>query len=183
MVQSIEVGPASEVLGGHTTNGVPDLNGLIPEAHERMEEDLRMLVAGDAFDDIEFYRGVANQATALDFLSGDGTLVVDEMPRIRRVLEEMEKQAGELHARLAGEGELPLDLPGPHITFAQFQKRARATGSRLELDAFLPDSAFLPFADATAYAGRTRTLLAEIGKMLDQGQRISQLVGAAHGLT
>jgi len=172
MVQSIEVGPASEVLGGHTANGVPDLDGLNPESHERMAEDLRRLVAGDAFDDIEFYRGVANQATALDFLSGDGTLVVDEMPRIRRVLEEMEKQAGELHARLAGEGELPLGLPGPQMTFAQFQKRARATDRRLELDAFLPDSAYLPFTDATAYAGRTRILLTEIGEMLDQGQRI-----------
>ena len=179
LVQSMTVTPASEAI---PPSALPpsekaqppelDLSRLSPEWRERFQDELDSLARGESFEEIEFYRGLLHQGSALEYLSPEGILALDEPPRIIEALEEIDEQVAELRARLIGEGRLPPDMPASHLTAKDLEAAAAAVPRRLSLASFGDVDGRFPFGGVPSYGGRTKVLMDEIKEMMGQGRRI-----------
>ena len=172
-VQAVTITPAAEMLltDPHMGNAL-DLSRCTPQAQGRIREELARLAEGHGFDEMEFYAPLVNDASALDYLSQDENLILDEPHSIRRALEEIEAQAQELKAALVARGELPQGFPRSFLTAEELEARTEGFARCLRIEAFAADNNSLPFSMAPAFAGRTRVLLTDIQQMLAEGQRV-----------
>ena len=131
-----------------------------------------MLAEGQHFEEMEFYAPLVNEASALDYLGQEAVLVLDEPQGIRQVLEEIAAEAQELRAELLSKRELPKSFPISLLSAEEVERRAGGLPHVLRLEAFGAGDDAFAFSSAPAYAGRTRVLLTELQRMLDEGQRV-----------
>ena len=172
--QSITVTPAVEMLAAGRSD-LPEklpLRGCNEEARERIAEELRMLAAGEKFEEMEFYAPLLNEGWVVDYLPKESLLVLDEPQTIRQVLEDISAQAAELKADLVAKRELPRIFPSPLHDAKEMERRVAEFPHLLRLESFGEGKGTFPFSGAPAYAGRTRVLLDEIRQMLSAGQRV-----------
>ena len=202
-VPSLTVGPGVEMLprGRADLGERLDQRGMSPEAKAKLDDELRMLAEGHAFEDQSFYGALVNTASLMDYLSKDrAVLVLDEAALIAQVLRDLTNQGKELKEVLLGKKEIPRNFPSSILTTIEMDRLTKVHPRLLKLGSFgaapsrkdaapgasiaesLPTPSFRgkgqrigpsgSFAAAPAYGGRTRILLGELGEMLTDGQRV-----------
>jgi transcription-repair coupling factor (superfamily II helicase) len=150
-LESAAIGPAHEVLPRPLPVNLK-LEGVRPQFVDPYARDLRLLREGSqAFSALEFYRGFLGTATLLDYLPGDGLLVLDEPEAVSRFAEEFEEQVEQLHADLLDRGEVPPGLARPYRPWRDVIRSAQHTRVELKFD---PDVDDFPFTHAPKYGGR-----------------------------
>jgi transcription-repair coupling factor (superfamily II helicase) len=154
-LEEARVGPAHEVLPRQLPISF-ELRGLRAQFADPFARDLTTLREGQqAFPAIEFYRGYLGAATLLDYLPGDGVLVLEEPTVLAATGREFEEQVEQLHADLLERGEIPPGLTRPYRPWRSTVDQAPPV-RRIHLG-FDPDAASLPFEHAPKYGGRLDT--------------------------
>ncbi len=132
-VQSVEIGPGSEVLSKYGPKILERLHvrgehlnapgnvatgdqatplhdpGLLLAIREEIRHEVEQLSASHSFHGVEWYMPYCydQPATLLDYIGADATLVVDDALDLLPTLLELEQQADQLKAELEHAGELP----------------------------------------------------------------------------
>jgi len=154
------VGPAHEVLPSPVSVNLT-LHSVRPQFLDAFARDLRQLRAGgQAFSALEFYRGFLGTATLVDYLAGDGLLVLDEPEAVARYAEEFEEQVEQLHADLLERGEIPPGLARPYRPWRD-AIRGRAALPRLDIK-LDPDIESLAFQHAPKFGGRLDAFMTQM---------------------
>ena len=185
LAPSIRIGPSVEMLAKGRTGLLErlDQRGMTVEAKARLVQELQMLSEGLAFEDMAFYGPLVNTATALDYLSEQSVLVLDEPSMVHQVLDDVAAQAKEGRDGLLAKQELPRNYPGFALTTKEFQAAVKGHARQVRLESMTPPPAKgakkkvepepeSPFGSPPVYGGRTRVLLDELGHMLKDGQRV-----------
>ena len=145
-------------------------HGLRP----RFEEELTQLAAGERSDP-GFYSPFLLTATVLDHVPPGALVVLDEPAAIGNLLDELDAQAAEARAALAGQGLIPHGLPLPHAerreVFAAFASAPAVVELQRWATEETPGAVVLPFAPATTYGGRLRVVLNDVSAHLRAGRR------------
>ena len=172
-VHSVTVTPSTEMLPeGRDFLRELDLEGCSREARGRLTEELRMLAEGQQFEEMESYAGLVNRSTPLDYLDPNSIVVIDEPVSIRHALEDIEAQAAELKAAMAGRGEIPKRFPPPFFGSKDFMSGAEGAARVAVFESLGAEGDELPFTPSPAYAGRTRVLMNDLEQMLTDGRRV-----------
>ncbi len=188
-LQEATIGPAREVLdlpgAIERLSQTVDLGPLSPEAHDRFEEELARLAAGDVIPEESFYIPLLAAGTLFDHLPANATLIVDEPADLNAALEEHQEHTSGIRADLESRGELPRGIPEPNVSpqdiRLMIEQRPRAVHfSRWAADTRDEDapvampgaSIRLPFAMADGYGGRLRALVSEVSASQRSGRAV-----------
>jgi transcription-repair coupling factor (superfamily II helicase) len=176
--ESISVGPAREIIlppaGPDDLRRGLDFARCSPDVAERFQEEISTLAVGGAFAGDSFYVPLLAQGTLLDFLPTNALLVCDEPSEVAAALDELEAQALEVRAEMEAKGELPADLPLPHLTWRELEPRLDGAARRVDLSRWATGedgSVRLPFEAAPAYGGRLRNVVSEAIEGRRSGRR------------
>jgi len=181
-VESMELGPAREAVftpDGEMGDALArlDLSNCTDEARGRFQEELSLLQRGAGFTADYFYVPFLAQATLLDHLPPDATLVIDEESDVATALDEAEREAEAVRGELEERGEIPRGLPLPQQPWRELRAALYDRQAPLRLSRWASgeeaESVRLPFSPATAYGGQLRRLVSESVTQLRQGSAIA----------
>jgi transcription-repair coupling factor (superfamily II helicase) len=104
--------------------GAVDCSTCLPHVRARWQEELLGLAGGKAFDGLEFYAPYLTQpaSSLLAYLSGAGTLLLDDPEALKGTTHDLLAQADDLHAELIGRGEIPPGLRFPLLAPERLQE-------------------------------------------------------------
>ncbi|MCH8900837.1 MAG: transcription-repair coupling factor, partial [Chloroflexi bacterium] len=186
LVEAVSLGPAREVID--LPAAVATLVSGLPEGHERLEEELTRLQAGEAPAEEAFYLPFVASGSLLEHLPEGGLLIVDEPADLTQALEEHDTQTEEVRRNLEARGELPAGLPSPHATWEELRTKLDEQPGRLHLSRWAVEAATnetgdaspplagtsrrLPFAPADAYGGRLRDLATAAAEAAARGRAL-----------
>jgi transcription-repair coupling factor (superfamily II helicase) len=148
-VQSIEIGPGSEVLAKYGPMILQRLNisgdsllatenltaggsaspladaGLLLALREELRREVEFLAQGHSFHGVEWYLPYAydQPASILEYVDASATLVVDDALDLFATLGELEQQALGLQIELQRTGELPHGFASSHFTVDELRTR------------------------------------------------------------
>ena len=186
LVEAVSLGPAREAID--LPAAVAALLSGLAEGHERLEEELTRLQAGDSPAEEAFYLPFVASGSLLEHLPDGGLLIVDEPADLTQALEEHDAQTEEVRQNLEARGELPAGLPSPHATWEELRTNLDGQPRRLHLSRWAVEAAAnetgdasppvdgassrLPFAPADAYGGRLRDLAAAAAEAAARGRAL-----------
>ena len=114
------------------------------------------------------------QDSILNYLPGDGLLVLDEPPNIKEALEDLDAKAAELRVEKLERGELSPDSPRPYFAWEELEPAVKSRYC-LELSAWGitdDEQRSLSFTPAPSYAGQLSAFIKKTKEMLDRRQRL-----------
>ncbi|HXF61415.1 MAG TPA: transcription-repair coupling factor [Caldilineaceae bacterium] len=201
-VQSVEIGPGSEVLTKYgpaaltrlglsgerllaldnldpspTGSPLQDPN-LLLAVREELRLEVEHLSQGQSFHGIEWYLPYVydQPASLLDYLPGDGLLVLDDAIDFFATLEELEQQAAGLREELQRSGELPRNFAANFFSSEELRARLRQLSPLIlgygDLDGKAAEAntplarCFLP---GPRYGGKTKQIAADVEKQRAAG--------------
>ncbi len=182
-VQSVEVGPATELLAPLRAEPSElaaildsvDLGGCNPEAREQLAGEISRLSERQPPPTAQFYAPLFNGDSLVDYLPDDVLVVLDEAGRIAAAAADFEEKSAELRTAKLERGELPAGFPVPHFTWDEMAP-AVAARPGLELISWSRGDGGkhfrLDFAVAPNYAGQLKVFIGRVKRMLAAGQRL-----------
>jgi transcription-repair coupling factor (superfamily II helicase) len=185
-VDLVLVGPSREALplrGPAAAQRLDtlDIIGLHAEAQFRWLRDLDALRAGQSFDDIAFYLPYLHEpASLLDYLPGDGLLVLHDADAPRATADELAEQGEEVRDRLERDGENPPSLLPAFLDWSRLAP-ALAHPTQMRFASLIadegavdhPGSALAPdLVAASSYGGRMRAFVQDVRRLLGARQRV-----------
>ncbi|MBI2863414.1 MAG: transcription-repair coupling factor [Chloroflexi bacterium] len=192
IVDSVTIAPPREVLGSllgrespgqrqtslHDPSALLDLSDLQPDIGALFERELAQLARGEVFDEAEFYAGLVNQSTILDYLAGNALLIMDEPEEVKRMVAGLAEQAEKLRATQVERGDLPVDFPAPYHDWTQLEATFASMPRFLQFspDEIAPDARDdgdrLPFEQALPYGGRLKQVVEDAGNLLKEKRSV-----------
>ncbi len=140
MVESIAIPPAAETLPGFfdpelaaSIIGGITTSGLSPEERDRVDGELDRLLDGYDVEEVNYYAGIFNDGSLLDYLPPDGLVVVLRPDEVVRAAWESDERTAELRRVKEGRGELPGAFPSSHFTWPEIEVGLAAHRLRLDL--------------------------------------------------
>jgi transcription-repair coupling factor (superfamily II helicase) len=112
--------------------------------------------------------------SALDYLSSDALLVLDDLEGIELAVTRLSEETQELRATKMERGELPQDFPSPYLTWEELESQMKER-HRLALatwDAAQGSGQALPFIRAQSYGSQLERFLKTAKQMVEQKQRV-----------
>ncbi len=163
-----------------------DLSLLNEETRERFEEELARIGAGDAISEENFYVPLLASGTLLDHLPKNALVVIDEPADLTAALEEHDDHVEGIRHDLEGRGELPRDIPSPHVCAADLRALIDRHVQQIHLSRWALDTrdeeepapidntaaTRLPFAPADGFGGRLRSLTSDVDASRRNGRAI-----------
>ena len=155
-----------------------DVSTCTPEAQERLREEFDRLLEGRQVEELNFYAGLFNRGSLLDYFPTDGLLVMHRPSDIVEAAWEMDERAHDLRAVKEQRGELPLHFPSSHLAWREVEEQIGGIGGRLDLvlwgavDLTPSDIHPLPFTSTSGYLGRLERFVGEVMGLAEAGHRI-----------
>ena len=217
-VQSIEIGPGSEALAKYgptaltrlgiqremlnaAENLAPGPDGsplqdpnLLLALREELRLEVETLAAGHSFHGIEWYLPYFydQPASLLDYVGGEGTLLLDDALDFFATLYELEVQAHGLAAELRRAGELPATFAPNYFTHDEVRSRLMQAKPLIlgygdlagkSIDANTPLARV--FVPGPRYGGKTKQIVADVEKLTQAGAAtvlVTRQAARLHGL-
>jgi len=108
--------------------------------------------------------------TLLNFLPSNALILLDDRELIRDTIQEIDEQAGSLHAGHIRDGTLPDDAPRPYLNLEEFEERLLSAGA-VSLGPLLssegPGLSRL-FASSQRFGGELKAFMAHLGELVQQ---------------
>jgi transcription-repair coupling factor (superfamily II helicase) len=180
-VPSIVITPATELLALSSLNNsliqaaldTLNLNTLDDESREQFKQEIAALYAGETPSGYQFYSPLFNRASLIDYLPGNGLIIVDEPEKIRDEVEEVVTEAQEIRSERTARRVLPGNFPDPYLDWNELAPmisgRKRLTLAGWGVDT---DKQSLPFKPASSYAGQLTSFIQRVHEMLGQQKRV-----------
>ena len=202
-VESIEIGPASEMApffvgDGSSVNknlapGI--LNELNDESRLAFERDIELFNAGHLPESPSFYAALFNEDTFLSYLPPGCLMVLDEPGRIKEEARFLDDEARPVFEQRLAARELPSNFPRPYFTWDELET-GLIRSRRLEFSDLAPaagsEALKIDFSPAHSYAGqlpawieRVKGLIADKKRVIavsHQAGRLAELI-AKEGLS
>ncbi len=148
-----------------------DFTPCSPEVRDRMDEELANLFADTNAESLSFYNGLLNHSSLLDYLPGDGLVVMERSSRIEAEAQDLEERFSRMRTGREGRGELPTGFPSPYLEWEAFQQ-GLARRSRIELNSWVSDEEDSIFQPAVPYYGRLEQLASDARRYQREGRAL-----------
>ncbi|MEE8443216.1 MAG: DEAD/DEAH box helicase, partial [Dehalococcoidia bacterium] len=189
-VDQLTLIPSQELLPALADNrqvesafGGMDFARCASRVRDRMEEEIALLMAGQAVEDAGFYAGLFNHATVLDFLPDHGLLVIDQSAEVEEAFRELDRRSGELREVKASRGELPSGFPSPYFSWEELGQRLERPRRRLSLSRWDGDQfTSFPFLQAPSFSSHLDAFLAEVQERTGRLERVIAVTNHAQRL-
>ena len=175
---SLSVIPAREVLPSLSDRErVSDLIGRLnfelctPAATQRVQEELAAIFSGREVEELAMYNGLLNRSCILDYLSGQGLLVLDMEAEIESEARGRADRTDELRSARVSRGELPANFPSPQLTWEELQVGVEQR-RRLIMEGWAGGDEGFHFKPAPSYYGRPSEFAADAHRALGEGGRV-----------
>ena len=185
MVDSLHVAPARETLPALADRenldrlvASMDFSGCSAVERERITDELNHLLDGYEVEHTDFYSGMFNRGSLLDYFDPDGLLVMYRPSEIAEAAWETEERAQELREVKEQRGELPMRFPSSHLLWKQIDTQAAEIGRRLEVvpwgaeDLTQREVQVLPFTSTPAFLGKLDSFVDEAHELAQAGHRV-----------
>ena len=195
MVESIKIGPAQETLPALTPRdhldklmGRIDLSNCSEATSQRILDEFNRLLDGYEVEDLEFYSGLFNQGSLLDYFPQDGLVVMYRPSEISEAAWETEQRTHELRVVKERRGELPRLFPSSHFLWNEVEERAAAIARRLDIVPWGADELthqdvhILPFTSTPTFLGKLDSFVEEADAAAKEGHRVVAVTSHARRL-
>lgn len=185
MIESIDVTPAAETLPGFfdpstaaETIGRIDLSNLSADERDRVSEEIERLLDGYDVEEVNYYAGVFNTGSLLDYLPPDGLIVVLRPDEVVRAVWEADQRTVELRKVKEGRGELPKGFPSSHLGWDEVDKKLASRKSRLDLLPWGADDLdqrsikVLPITSPEGFFGNLDRFSVRAGELAEAAHRV-----------
>ena len=185
MMDSITVIPARETLPGLTASdrlraltSSMDLSSCNVSTQQRISEELDLFLEGHEVEDSQFYAGLFNRGSLLDYFPEDGVRVMYRPTDIVEVAWATDERAHELRQAKERRGELPANFPSSHMLWSEVELATERTGRRLDIapwgaEGLADDVAHaLPLSPAPGYLGRLDRFVEDVEELAKGGHRV-----------
>ena len=185
IVDSVDVIPAHETLPALADRtrlddvvGKIDSSNCTEASRQRVEQELELLLDGHEVEELDFYSGLFNHGSLLDYFPRDGLLSVLRPSEVAEAAGEADERAGELRRVKEQRGELPLHFPSPHLTWNSIEAEMADVERRLDV---MPWGAaelthrsvfVLPFTSAPAFLGKLDSFVGEAVERAEEHNRV-----------
>ena len=185
VIDAITVSPAQETLPGLADSeelkreiASIDLGKCSAASRERISSELDMLLEGQEIDELNFYAGLFNHGTLLDYFPEDGALVMYRPADIVEAAWGNDERAHELRATKERRGELPPGFPSSHLLWSEAEARAEPVRRRLDITPWGAHelthdvSVALPFSSPPDFFGNLQSFVEEAHELASDGHRV-----------
>ncbi len=179
--ESISVTPATELLSPLQGKKEElekalkslDLTNMNTEIREQYEQEIAELFKGQLPRNSQFYSGLFNRDSLIDYLPEEGILLLDEPQGIAQEMEELHAEVEQMRAEKLERGELPRNFPCPYFTWEEIgDKIENREGLDFTAWGADEDSFFFNFAPAHNYAGQIPSFFRKVKQLLGQKRRV-----------
>ena len=185
MVDAVEVMPAQETLPALAERGAVDrllatidLSTCSQVVRERLTEESHRLLDGYDIEDVNFYAGLFNAGSLLDYLPDAATVVHVGPDEIGRAAWEADEHAHELRTVKEQRGELPRGFPSSHLLWRDVEPQFDRFVGKLDVLAWgatdlTPHEVLeLPFSAPPRYLGNLGRFCEDVETMARGGHRV-----------
>ena len=173
--ERVEIVPAREQLPGiadrrrveKLIEGM-DFSRCDREVRERIEDELVTLFSAPNVESLIFYNGLLNNASLLEYLDGDGLVVLERPSQVEDEALELEERFTNMRMAREERGELPRGFPAPFFPWLDFSASLEKR-PRLLLHSWLSDIEDELFQPATPYYGRLEQLAGDLRRHASRG--------------
>ena len=184
-VDSVTVTPAEETLPGLCDResldrliGAIDVSNCTDAARERISAELDLLLEGNEVEDVNFYSGLLNHGSVLDYFPDRGALVIERPSDIVEAAWGADERAHELRETKEKRGDLPLRFPSSHLMWGEVEERMSRVKRRLDVTPWGAEELshreayVLPFTSPPGYFGNVERFADEAGELARNGDRV-----------
>ncbi len=157
-----------------------DVSNCPGATRDRIQEEMALLLSGQALEEPGFYQGFFCLGSILDYLPGDALVLVERPGYIEEEGLRLEAKSIELRDAKEQRGDVPRNFPSLHIPWEELNGRLSAAARRLDTTPWgsaeaegsesVHDLGFLP---TDGYRGRLDTLAGEVGDWRQRGDRVA----------
>ena len=185
MLDSITVVPALETLPDLADRGELeqelasiDVTGCNPVDRERILHEFGMLLDGHEVEELNFYSGLFNKGSLLDYLPSSTVLAMHRPSEIAGAALEADERTDVLQSVKERRGELPERFPSSHMPWGDMEERLDGIGRRLQImpwgadDLTSREVQMLPFGSAARYLGDLDRFAGDARSLAAEGHRV-----------
>ena len=197
-IERVFILPAQEALPALVSQGEIEerysrleTSNCNPATRERIKEEMTLILAGNAPEELGFYRGFFCQGTPMDFLPPEGLLVIERPGEMEEEGLALDQKAGELREATERRGDVPRNFPSLHTPWKEMSERLSSVSRRLGVSPWAhvgdsggglssPELGFLP---PRSYWGHLDTLAIDVRGWQQAGDRVLLVSHHASRLT
>ena len=152
--------------------GEMDFSRCTAYARERFEEELVELFATPNVETLSFYNGLLNRHNLLDYLPGDGLLVLDREGQLETEALDLEEKFFRMRESRESRGDLPGNFPSPYLGWEGLAARLREHPRKAYLESWLAEDTDGSYRAAASYFGQLGQFTDDLGKELKKGRTV-----------
>ena len=184
-VEAVTVIPAQETLPGladreelDRLSATIDVSNCSGAVRKRIADELDLLLEGNEVEDLNFYSGLFNRGSLLDYFPVRGVVVMYRPYEIEEAAWAADERAHELHEVKERRGELPFHFPSSHALWTEAQELVGRIGRRLDVTPWgateltQRDVFTLPFTSPSGYYGKMQGFVDEVKELARAGHRV-----------
>ncbi len=184
-VKSLTVIPCQETLPGLVSSAELgeiarsiDLSGCNAATRQRISDELELILEGQLVEDLNFYAGLFNHGSLLDYLPSGSLLAMHRPSDIAEAGLGIDERTRQLRETKQRRGELPAGFPSSDLSLEELQQRCNSVTRRLETspwgatDITHHDTHSLPFTSPPGFFGRPEAFVEAADQMAGEGHRV-----------
>ena len=184
-VDSVTVIPAQETLPGLSARddldrlgASIDVSNCTDVMQKRIVHELDLILDGNEVEDLNFYSGLFNRGTLLDYFPEEGAVVMYRPYEIEEAAWAADERAHQLREVKERRGELPLGFPSSHLLWKETQEQVGRIRRRLDVTPWGVEELThrgvfaLPFSSPPGYHGKLDGFVEGAEELAGQGHRV-----------
>ncbi len=185
LVDSVTVRPAQETLPGisdrdETQRAIAslDFTPCTDASESRILEELNLLLDGNDVEERNFYAGLFNGGTVLDYFPSHGVVAMYRPNDVEEAGRGTDERANQLRSAKQRRGELPSGFPSSHQEWREVEAGLDAIARRLDITPWGAqeltgqEAVVLPFVSAPGFAGKLDAFAEEVEELAGDGHHI-----------
>ena len=166
IVDSVTIIPAQETVPSLIERdavdrllGLVDMSNCSSPIRERISEEIGLLLEGSDIEEMDFYAGLFNRGTLLEYFPGTGVVVTYRPTDIAEVAWSTDERTHELRKAKEARGELPFGFPSSYSLWSEIEADLGRFHRRLEIlpwgvdDLVDRDAGIIPFSLPSGFYG------------------------------
>ena len=191
MIDSINISPAREILPAYmpmaefnNIKNAMDSSNCKEPIQACINEELSLLSNGHEIDHLDFYSGMFNSGSLLDYFPAKALVVMYKHQEITMACVETDERICELQKVKEFRGEIPQHFPLPHLLREEFDYKITQTSKRLEIvepsltNLTNQETVVFPFTASPLFLGNIERFAKDAKALINNGDNI--IVATAH---
>ena len=182
IIDSVTIIPAQETLPSLADmdavdkfRDLMDISNCTLPVQERISEEIEQLLVGSDVEEMDFYSGLFNRETVLQYLPEASLIVTYRPTNVTQAALSIDKRSHELRKTKEERGELPLGFPSSYSDLNELELDLGRFHQRLQVlpwlndDIMGQDESAIPFSLPTSFYGNGHSIAKSLGEFVDKG--------------